>query len=64
MGKSIPPCRENRILWGKLHFVGKIALCREKVDFCGGKKYDHIAQSRLVDVIHDLPDEEGAEWFE
>lgn len=23
-----------------------------------------LAQSRLVDVIRDLPDEEGAEWFE
>ena len=23
-----------------------------------------IAQSRLVDVIRDLPDEAGAEWFE
>ena len=24
-----------------MYFVGKIALCREKVDFLGGKKRDH-----------------------
>ena len=50
MGKSIPPCRENCNLWGKLYIVGKFAHCGEKVDFCGKKKIDHVSDGQEPEI--------------